>query len=198
MRAEIIKINSKKLDKNKLFLVAKLVRQGGVVIFPTDTVYIPIADATNKNAVGKVFLLKKRKRGHPIPVFVKDIKMARRLAEINKAQVEFLKTVWPGRTTVVLKRKFGKTTVYGVDKRTTALRIPDYKPVRFLLGVLKRPLVATSANLSGRPASGKLKDVMGQFSDRGLIDLIVDGGVLPGKPSMVIDLTGNTPKIIRY
>jgi L-threonylcarbamoyladenylate synthase len=210
---KVIKINPKKIEKTKLILVANLLKDGKVIIFPTDTVYIPIADATNPFSVKKVFQIKKRSRENPIPIFVKNIKMAKKIARIDKTQENFLKDVWPGRVTAVLKRRKTEIRLFGVDKKTIALRIPKFEPVNFLLKKLDFPLVGTSANISGKPPSGNIKEVLRQFEDKRYQtgrsapcnrftikqpDLIVDAGNLPkNKLSTVLDLTVFPPKILR-
>ena len=194
----ILKMNQKNF-KEEVEMVTELIKEGKVIIFPTDTVYIPIADATNKKAVRKVFQIKQRSQKTPFPIFVKDIKMAKKLARIDKKQEKFLNTVWPGKTTVVLKRQKAKTKLYGVAKDTIALRIPDFKPVNFLSEKLKIPLVGTSANISGKPASGNLKEILSQFRNKEYQpDLVIDAGNLPkSKPSTVLDLTTFPPKVLR-
>jgi L-threonylcarbamoyladenylate synthase len=133
--------------------IAKELKRGKVIVCPTDTVYGLIADATNKKAVGKVFKIKKRPINKPISIFVKDIKMAKKLAKINRNQENFLKSVWPGKVTVILKpkRKFPKGV--GRPEKEIGLRIPDYKIINQLLSIIDRPLTGTSANISGKPAS---------------------------------------------
>lgn len=182
----------------KLDYVANLLKKGSVLVFPTDTVYIPLADATNEKAVKKVFLIKKRSLKKPIPIFVKDIKMAKGLAKINKEQEEFLKTAWPGRVTVVLERKRSRIKLYGVDKETIALRVPNYKLINSLFKKINRPLVGTSANISGQPSSGVVEVILRQFKNKEhQPDLAIDGGALDGKPSTVFDLIKWPPKILR-
>jgi L-threonylcarbamoyladenylate synthase len=183
--------------KNFRELVAAI-KTGKIIICPTDTVYGLLCDATNKQAVEKIFKIKKRKKGKPLPIFVKDLKMAKRLAFINAKQEKILKEAWPGKVTVVLKRN-RKVKIYGVDRKTVALRIPNYKIVNFLLDNLRKPLSGTSANLSGSPASTKIKEVIKQFKDEKYQpDLVVDAGNLPKSlPSTIIDLTGREIKIIR-
>jgi L-threonylcarbamoyladenylate synthase len=174
------------------------IKQGKVLVCPTDTVYGLIADATNKKAVEKLFKIKKRKLNKPLPIFIKNIKTAKKLAFIDKNQEKFLKKVWPGKVTTVLKRK--KTfKLYGVDKDTIGLRIPNHKFVLSLLKEIKKPLTGTSANISGKPASTKIKEVLEQFKNQKFQpDLIIDQEDLPkGKPSRVIDLTVHPPKILR-
>lgn len=205
----ILKINQKNF-KEVTEIVIESIKEGKVIIFPTDTVYIPVADATNKKAVRKVFQIKQRSQKAPFPIFVKDIKMAKKFAIIDKTQEKFLKTVWPGKVTVVLKRhrvtinfmrgkKKTKLRIYGVAKDTIALRIPDFKPVNFLSDKLKIPLIGTSANISGKPASGNLKKILSQFRNKKYRpDLVIDAGNLPNsKPSTVLELTTLPPKVLR-
>ena len=169
------------------------------MIFPTDTVYGFLADATDKKAVDKIFEIKKRFKNEAIPIFIKDLKMAKKLAKINKKQEKFLKSGWPGKVTAVLERKKIKKNIYGIDKKTIALRIPKYGLLIGLVGQPNRPLTGTSANISGQPASTKIKEVIKQFQNkRPQPDLIVDAGNLkPSKPSRVVDLTKEKIKILR-
>jgi L-threonylcarbamoyladenylate synthase len=175
----------------------KAIKNGRVIVCPTDTVYGLIADATNKKAVEKIFKIKKRPKNKPVPIFIKDISAAKKLAKINEKQEAFLKSVWPGKITIVLKRK--KSRLYGVDKKTIALRIPKYGLLLSLAKQLNCPLTGTSANISGRPASTKIKEVIEQFKNqKQKLDLVIDAGNLkPAKPSKVINLTSLKPKILR-
>ena len=193
---EILRLNQKNL-KEIVGQAAGLIKKGKVIVCPTDTVYGLVADASSKKAVGKVFRIKKRKKEKPVPVFVKDLKAAKRLAEISKEKEEFLKKVWPGKVTVVLERKQAK--LYGVDKKTVALRIPKYKLVNELLEELKSPLTGTSANISGKPYSTKIKIVLNQFKGRkARPDLVIDAGDLQDSPpSKVVDLTAQRAKVLR-
>jgi len=194
---QILKITEKNF-KEVLKIAVKSIKEGKVLICPTDTVYIPVADATNKQAVRKVFLIKKRPFKNPIPIFVKDIKMAKKIAKIDKKQGKFLERVWPGKVTVVLKRRKTKIKLYGVDKKTIALRIPNFKLVKFLLLKINRPLVGTSANISSYPPSGNIKEVLKQLKNKKHQPyLAINAGILPGKPSQVIDLTVSPAKILR-
>ncbi len=194
---EILKINT----KEKIRKTASLILKGKVLVSPTDTVYGLLADAGNEEAVKKLLKIKRREKGKPIPIFVQNITMARKLAEISKTQQEFLKKVWPGKVTVVLRRKkdCGLPQILFGDKETIGLRIPNYKLINQLLSITKRPLTGTSANISGLAASAKIKDIIKQFQDKKFQpDLILDAGNLkPSRPSRVIDLTGAKPKILR-
>ncbi len=179
----------------------KSLEKGQVVVSPTDTVYGLLADASNKNAVERVFKIKERDKGKPIPIFVKDIKMAKKLALIDKKQEHFLKEVWPGKITVVLKRKTnnGLPDVLFGRRKTIALRIPDYKLVNDMLKKINKPLTGTSANISGRGSLVKIKEILEEFEHKNAKpDLVLDAGNLLEKhPSSIIDLSKNKPKTLR-
>jgi L-threonylcarbamoyladenylate synthase len=200
---QILKLNWENF-KEIVKITTQSIKEGKVIICPTDTVYGLICDATNKKAVNKIFKIKKRPKNKPLPIFVKDLKTAKKLALINKNQGKFFKKAWPGKITVVLKRKEGKQ-IYGIDKKTIALRVPNYKLVNILLKKLKYPLIGTSANISGKPPLTKIKEVLKQFTLRRgsgqkkyQPDLVIDAGNLPkSRPSLVIDLTKEPPKILR-
>jgi len=191
---KITKNNFKKIVKT----AERLIKEGKVIICPTDTVYGLICDATNKKAVEKIFKIKKRDYKKAVPIFVKDIKSAKKLAVIDKKQEKFLKKVWPGKTTAVLERRKG-IKIYGVDKNTIALRVPNYKLIRHLLLAVNVPFTGTSANISGKTASTKIKEAANQFKNqKHQPDLIISAGNLPkSKPSKVLDLTIFPPKILR-
>ncbi len=182
-------------DVNIKEVLASL-RKGGVVVCPTDTVYGLIADATDRKAVEKIFKIKKRNKNKPLPVFVSDIRMAKKLARMDVRQEKFAKSVWPGRTTLVFERKNSGKKLYGLDKRTIALRVPKYKLISSLNN---HPLAETSVNVSGQPPLVKIKEIINLFQGKKLQpDLIIDGGDLKaGHPSKVIDLRVFPPKTLR-
>jgi len=194
---EILKLEPENLAET-IKKAAKSIKEGRIIISPTDTVYGFVADATNKKAVEKLFKIKKRKKEKPIPIFVKNIEMAKKLVLIDKEQEKFLKKVWPGKVTVVLERKKGQN-LYGLDRKTVAIRIPDYRFLNILLKKINRPLTGTSANISGKPTSTKIKEVINQFKNqKHQPDLIIDAGNLPkNRPSKVVDLRGRKIKILR-
>lgn len=194
---KIIKVVTKDIQKSVKEAVGAL-RKGKVIVCPTDTVYGLVADATNKKAVQKIFKIKKRPAGKPIPIFVANIQMAKRYAKISPSQELFLKKVWPGRVTLVLDSKNRLPHLLGTFK-TIGLRIPKYPFISLIFKKFKRPLTGTSANLSGVPASGNIKDVLSQFQNKKYTpDLVFDAGRLPRpRPSKIIDITGPKKKILR-
>jgi len=194
---KVLKVGKKNL-KEIIGIAVKSVKRGEVLICPTDTVYGLIADAINKKAVEKIFKIKKRSFQKTISIFIKDLKMAKKFAKIDKNQEKFLKKVWPGKTIAVLKAKgkFPKGTVCQWGK--IGLRMPKYKLLNEILNKFKGPIAQTSANLAGKPTPGATKDILEQFENQKYQpDMAIDVGRLSGKPSKVIALTTQPPKILR-
>lgn len=164
----------------------EILKAGGVVVCPTDTVYGFLADAQNKKAVNKIYKIKERPKSKPLPFFVSNLKMAKELAQISKGQEKILKKKWPGKFTFVLKDKKGKKTI--------ALRVPKHNLLSKILKKINRPLAQTSVNISGQPELNNIKDIEKILG----VDLIIDGGNLPKrKPSTIMDLSGLEIKKIR-
>ena len=194
---EILRLEREKLSE-LLVIVARDLKKGKVVAIPTDTIYGLIADASNEKAVMKIFKIKKRPESKVLPIFVKDIKMAKQFAKINKRQENFLKKYWPGKVTVVLERK-GRKKIYGVDKKTIGLRVPDSKIIKAIISKIKKPLVQTSVNISGQPSINDPKKISEIFSGKKFKpDLIINNGpIKEGLQSTLVDLTGEEFKILR-
>lgn len=178
--------------------VARVLRSGGMVISPTDTVYGILGDATSESAISKMFSLKNRPAQKAFPVFVRDIAMARRYAYISDAKARFLGQAWPGPVIAVFhhKEKLPKVLTDGLD--TIGLRIPDDP---FLTELLKRidvPVAQTSANISNEQPAETIEQVKHYFEKSKIgPELVIDRGELAGKPSTVIDCTGAAPIILR-
>ncbi len=174
------------------------IHAGGVVACPTDTVYGLVADASNPDAVRRIFSIKGRVLEKALPVFVRDIAMARRFAYISDVKAEFLKKVWPGQVTVVFPHKEKLPKVLTGGKNTIGMRIPANP---FLLDILSRfetPLAQTSANPSGKAPARSASMVKEYFGDaEHQPDLLIDGGETGKNPSTVIDFTGTEPIILR-
>ncbi len=177
---------------------SKVIKGGGVIIAPTDTVYGMIADATNESAITKLFEIKNRPTSKSLPIFVQNIKIAKTWAIISPEQELYLKNNWPGKVTTILKRK-DDTKIFGVELETIALRIPSYPFINLLLERINLPLSGTSANISGEPSSTKIDEILKQFENKEIQpDLIISAGDLPeSQPSTIVDLSQVEIKVIR-
>jgi L-threonylcarbamoyladenylate synthase len=197
---EILKVNSKNFDKI-IKKVIEYLKEGKVVVCPTDTVYGLLVNAKDKKAVEKIFKIKKRRKNKPLPLFVKDIKMVKSLAKISKKEEKFLKKFWPGKITVILKYKNKNLPQGTFDQKNKkiGLRIPDYKLINNIFKKINFPLSGTSANISGKAPSTKIKEIIKQFQNqKHQPDLIIEAGNLPkSQPSTIIDLTEKEFKILR-
>lgn len=190
-----------RLEKNQEQALDKaeaVIKKGGLVAVPTDTVYGIIGDATNKDVVKLLYELKQRPKEKAFPVFVRDIAMARWFAYISDAKAKFLERVWPGGVSIVFhhKEKLPRNVTAGSD--TIALRVPDHVLLSAILARTGIPLVQSSANISGMPPATTAQEVIALFEQQKEKPvLIIDGEETPGTPSLIIDLTTNSPRIIR-
>ena len=193
----IVRVSDNSLDLVVQEAVEALER-GEVLACPTDTVYGLVADATNRKAAERVFEIKKREQNKTLPVFVKDVDMARKLAKITSRQEEFLRKSWPGKVTAVLEGKHVLSDLFELNG-TIALRVPNYELLARILEEYNRPLTATSANISGQPPCVSAQEVRAQFKGQGCApDSIIDAGELEvSQPSTIIDIIQKNPKVIR-
>jgi len=196
-RTIVLKVNPEKPEAEKIRVAAKIIRRGGLVAFPTETVYGLGADALNPEAVTQIYLAKKRPLDNPIIVHVASENDVYRLAENVPEKARRLMSVfWPGPLTLVLKAKdiVPKATTGGLD--TVAVRMPNLRVALALIKESRVPIAAPSANLSGRPSPTTAEHVKQDLYGR--IDLILDAGPTEvGVESTVLDLTMDPPQILR-
>ena len=183
-------------DAATLERAAQLLRRGGLVAYPTDTVYGLAADPRNDEAVRKLFEAKGRKPEQSVPLlFASPQDLAYVVADVPDVALGLLREFWPGPLTIVLPKaqRFRSRAVVG---ETVAVRVPDHPVPRELARLLGGPITGTSANLTGGPEPLTADDVRSQLGDR--VDLIIDGGGCPGgTPSTVVDCTVDPPHIVR-
>ena len=182
----------KKLNLSKA--IAAL-RNGQVIVYPTDTLYGLGADIFNNEAVKKVFKIKKRKKTNPLPVAVANIKELEKIAFVDEKSRCLIKTFLPGKLTIVLKKKNNVSNLVtgGLDK--VAIRIPNNKIALDLLSKFG-PITATSANIHGKKPPVNINHIRMQFKDSD-IAVYIDNGKLDGKPTTIVDMTKKPFKIIR-
>jgi L-threonylcarbamoyladenylate synthase len=173
-----------------------ILKKGGVIAFPTDTVYGLGADAFNSMAVERIYEIKDRSKSHRFPLLIADVKQLTALAEPIPELAWFLAAqFWPGGVTLVLPKKDSVPT-YLSSGSTIAVRAPNHPTCLTLLEHLARPLIGTSANISGQPPALTADEVRQQLGGR--IDLVIDEGKCPGgKESTVLDITREPPVVLR-
>jgi L-threonylcarbamoyladenylate synthase len=177
---------------------ARILAEGGLVAFPTETVYGLGADAGNGEAVASIFAAKGRPRFNPLIAHVEDLKQAERHAEFSPAARALAHAFWPGALTLVLPRRTESNLSHlvsaGLD--TVALRAPSHPVARDLLAACRRPIAAPSANLSGKVSATTAAHVSEGLG--GTVDFILDGGPCRlGLESTVIGFDGDTAMLLR-
>jgi L-threonylcarbamoyladenylate synthase len=177
---------------------ARLLREGRLVAFPTETVYGLGADATNGRAVAAIFEAKGRPRFNPLIVHVASLAAAEELAEMPTAAQRLATEFWPGPLTLVLKRheKSPLSELVSAGLDTVAIRVPDHPIARALLAAVGVPLAAPSANRSGRVSATQARHVAADLGDK--VAMILDGGpTAHGIESTVLDATGERIALLR-
>ncbi|MBL7141772.1 threonylcarbamoyl-AMP synthase [Patescibacteria group bacterium] len=172
----------------------RVLRQGGVIIYPTDTLYGLGADIFNKQAIEKVFRLKGREFRKPISVMVSSLREIKKLAWVNKKQERFISAILPGPFTILLKKKSKVPKIVTAGQKKVGLRIPNSKVCQQLSKNL--PITSTSANISGFKPTLNIKKIARTFNHQ--VDLILADQNLKGQPSIVIDLTEEPFEILRF
>lgn len=191
--------NQHQLDEVVTQAVSAL-EQGGLVIFPTETVYGLAADATNQEAVNKLLAYKTRREGKPLSIAVTGQQMAEKYVQLNQQALNFYQRFLPGPYTIISEYKNGLAEGVASEFGTVGVRWPDYQLVVEIVKKLGRPITATSANASGKKRPYSMSDIFQHLSEKQkkLIDLVIDAGVLPpNEPSTVIDTTHSTPITLR-
>lgn len=178
----------------------EILKRGGLVIFPCETVYGIACDCLNQKAVEKLNTYKERPFGKPYAIMCSNAKMAEGFVELNKTARELYKRFLPGPVTVVSTGKHKVAVGIEGETGTLGVRIPDYHFMIKLIEKFGRPIVATSANASYQKRPYKISDILNNISgkQKALIDLIIDAGNLPRhEPSTVIDTTMDDVVILR-
>lgn len=198
-RLKILKINQHDPDPSVIVEIVRYIKEGKVIAYPTDTFYGLGADIYNEYAIKRIFQIKGRVYDKPILILISKkeeleplIIHDRKSDYINK----LIKYFWPGPLTMIFKASGKILPILTGYTGKIGIRLPDHPFCRILVEKLRRPVTATSANLSGMPGLNDPQKVMEVLNNK--IDVLVDGGVTDGlKASTVVDATGEKPVIIR-
>lgn len=189
--------------------VVQALREGKIIAVPTDTVYGLAGDATSNTVIERLFRIKGRKEGKPVPIFVDTIECARDIAFIEEKKLEeTLKHSWPASsssqggpgalTAILYAREVVASAARGRGGLTIGVRIPDHRFLQDLIRAFGKPITGTSANQSGSKPATSAQEITDAFrSTSSQPDMIIDGGMCDGVPSTVVDFTVVPPKIIR-
>ena len=195
---EIITVDSASDYREVIELAVGVLGRGGVIVYPTDTLYGLGANAMNYDAVRRIFDIKERDLSKPLPILIKNMIWAKGLAYISPRQEKILEKIWPGKVTAILEKKDVVLDIVSAKTKTIGVRIAEHPFTDKLLGRFGYPIISTSANISGDEPTLKIDDIIQIFSEKRFKpDLIIDAGTLPKDASIVIDMTTEKPKILR-
>lgn len=197
MYTEIVKIDSKHIDTQAIKRAAELLKQGGLVAFPTETVYGIGANALNQSAIQKIYTAKGRPSDNPLIVHIAYTKDVYKYVEnVSQDAIKLMNKFWPGPLTLIFNKKPIVSEFITGGLNTVAIRFPANEIAQAIIAEANLPIAAPSANRSGRPSPTRAKHVIEDLE--GLVDMIIDGGKAQiGLESTVLDVTGNEPVILR-
>jgi L-threonylcarbamoyladenylate synthase len=184
-----------KATRNNILAASRIVRKGGLVVYPTETVYGLGCDPFNVMAVKRVFRLKGERR-KPLPILASSSHHVERIATLSREAEKIANCFWPGPLTLVLPKKLVLPEVVTCNLDSVGVRIPKHDVALRLIGLSNGILVGTSANKTGEKPPWTAQEAAEQLGKEP--NLILDSGpVTLGVPSTVVDLTSKKPKILR-
>jgi tRNA threonylcarbamoyl adenosine modification protein (Sua5/YciO/YrdC/YwlC family) len=192
----LLKINSQNPQERQISRVADIIRKGGIVAYPTDTYYGIGCDIMNKKAIEKIYAIKQRKKSKPFSFICPDLKNISLYAKVSNFAYRNMKRLLPGPYTFVLTGSKLVPKIMLTKRRTAGIRVPDNKIALALAYELDYPIISTSATSPDGQIFQDPSLLHDYFLDT--IDVVIDGGPVPGSPSSVISLIDDIPEIIRY
>ncbi len=183
---KIVKVDQKKPDYKVIEEAASIIKQGGLVIYPTETCYGLAANALDPKAVKRVYEVKNRPYNKPLSIAISDLEMAKKYAHFTTEAEKLAKELLPGPLTIALPKKPVIPDI--VNPNRIAIRIPDNPVAILLIREVGVPITATSANKTGDPPPYNINDAINSLV--GNVDLVIDVGQLPKvQPSTIVDFT---------
>ena len=187
----------KEINKKELDNCVEILKNGGIVIFPTETVYGIGANAFIEDSVKKIYEIKNRPNEKPVSILVSNIDEISKYAIIsNDIERKIINKFMPGPITIILKKKNGVFDYVSSGKDTIGVRIPDNNIILEILKKFSLPIVAPSANISGMPSGIDANEILKDFN--GKVDICIDGGKAKlGEGSTIVQVIDNKPVILR-
>ncbi len=185
------------VKKDDIKKAAKVIKDGGIVLFPTETVYGIGANALNDEAVKKIFVAKGRAQDNPLILHIADMDMLDDIAgNISTLEYKLMDAFWPGPFTIILNKKSGIAKVATCDGDIVGVRMPSNKIAHDLIKESNLPIAAPSANISGKPSGTNIKDIIDELGNK--VDYVIDGGETDiGLESTVVRVINDEVKILR-
>ena len=180
----------------KLKEPAEIITNGGIVVFPTETVYGIGTNGLDKNAIEKLYKVKQRAKNKPISLLVSDINMINLVANITQLEYKLIEKFFPGPLTIILKNKRIVPDILTANTDTIGVRMPDNEVARKLIEYANVPIATPSANISEKPSGTNIQDIVKYFEDK--VDYYIDEGESKiGVGSTVVKIVDGRPEILR-
>lgn len=177
------------VSRDRLEQAGEIVQDGGLVVYPTETVYGLAANAIDETAVSRVFEAKGRNRSKPISMAVRDVETAREFVTLSQREQAFMEDFLPGPVTVVVERGPAVPDVLTAGRDRVGIRIPDHE-LALSLADVAGPITATSANISGTSNARRAEEVDDAIREKA--GIVLDGGESPGGGSTVVDVSSGS------
>ncbi len=191
----LIEINSKNPQQRLITKVVEVIKRGGIIAYPTDTYYGIGCDIMNKKAIEKIYLLKQRDKIKPFSFLCSDLKNISHYAKVSNYAYKTMKRLLPGPYTFVLEGSKLVPKIMLTKRKTAGIRVPDNSICLELVKMLGNPIISTSASMPDGTLFFDPSLIHDYFQSR--IDIVIDGGPVPGYPSSVISLINDMPEVIR-
>ena len=192
----LLEINPDTPNPRQIAIVIDIIRQGGIIAYPTDTYYGIGCDIMNKKAIEKIYRIKQRDKTQPFSFICPDLKDIAQYAKISNAAYRTMKRLLPGPYTFILTGTKLVPKMMLTKRKTAGIRVPDNNIAISLALGLGNPILSTSASLPDRTIFANPSLLHDHFEKT--IDVVIDGGPVPGNPSSVISLIDDMPEIIRH
>ena len=185
------------IDLEELKERAKVIRNRGIVIFPTETVYGIGTNGFDEKSIKKIYELKRRDSNKPISLLVSNMEMVEMDAkDISDLEYKLMRKFWPGPFTIILKKKSIVPDILTSNGDTVGVRMPSGEIAKKLIEYAEVPIAAPSANISGKPSGIDINDIMKDFE--GKVDCIIDNGISElGVASTIVKVVDNIPYVLR-
>jgi tRNA threonylcarbamoyl adenosine modification protein (Sua5/YciO/YrdC/YwlC family) len=192
----ILEINPNHPEPRKIKQVTEIIANGGIIAYPTDTYYGIGCDLFNKESIEKIYQLKRRSSHQPFSFICSDLKNISEYAQVTNYAYKTMKRLLPGPYTFILEGSRLVPKIMLTKRRTVGIRVPDHEICLAIVQELGHPIISTSAS---DPETNSILETPQEIKNKlgHALDLIIDGGIVNGKPSSVISLIDDTPEVLR-
>ena len=191
----LIKINQQNPQQRLIARVVDILKNGGVVVYPTDTFYGIGCDIMNKKAIEKIYQIKQRNKSKPFSFICSDLKNISLYAKVSNYAYKTMKRLLPGPYTFILAGSKLVPKIMLTKRKTAGIRVPDNQICLNLVKELGNPVITTSATMPDGTIFHDASLIHDYFGNR--VDAVIDGSIVPGQPSSVIMLINDIPEILR-